>query len=174
MLGSFPNATSVSLGRSSRIPVRELFERLTSLRCLKSLAFGTGNISHDGRAPPCLQSMAQLTDLCIFDGVHYLSDNLIASVKHLTNLTRLCMHARPTRREIYPFVELQKIQDLDVNAVTLFNKHEEILFPSLTNLTQLSFEATHAADLVLLLFFEVRISNSLISETSLHKCLAGH
>ena len=156
MLDAFPNAASLSLECSRGKPVLELFERLSTLKGLKSFAFVAASISFDDSARPYFQSMSQLTDLGIFNGLSGLPDNLIASVKHLTNLTRLHIHTGPPRRQLDPFVELKKIRDLNVNTFTLFNKNGVIMFPSLTNLTRLIFEGSQLGEEHLLNPLEVK------------------
>ena len=165
-MDSFPNATSASARCCRTVPVVELFERLSSLDSLISLTLRFSNPYYDGSVPPCFQSMVQLTYLSIYNGISRLPENLVASVKHLTNLTRLYLHVPPPKLELEPFVELQKIQDLDLNSFTLFNKNEAIMFPSLTNLTRLSFNEFPADEVSLLIpnFTQVTIFSYLGSQ----------
>ena len=159
MFDAFPNATSVSTHGCTTFSVLEVFEHLSSLNSLTSLSVGLSTASYHGSGQPCIQSMTTLSDLSIFNNQASLPDNLIASVKHLTNLTRLYLHGRAPTCQLEPFVELRKIEDLKTHGVALFDKNGAAMFPSLTNLTRLSFRCSYADHSPPLISTAVRVTH---------------
>ena len=176
MIDAFPNATSVSSRDCPTTPVNEMFERLSSLNSLKSLTVIVHSVVPSvGSAVRFLQSMDQLTDLWLVQRTRFSSDNLVEAVKQLTSLTRLHLRLDLADRQQTPFATLRKIQDLEVNANTLFGVNDTFLFPSLTNLTRLSFEVYPGGVSVLFStkvrgFFQIFAFHI----WSLGECLAGN
>ena len=139
LISGFPNTTSLTADHHPRaMSDKELFWRLARLTNLKSLVFTVDSAQLDRNMKPHIQSMAKLTDLSITTfNVHDHNGAAIASLKYLTNLTRLALHSWSLKLRMKPLAELQNIQALDIDTYNLFNERGECMFPSLTKLTYL-------------------------------------
>ena len=137
----FPNAVSVSC-RSDEdgLAIAEMFRFLTSLHNLKTLRFTMREALNTTEGQLLyFQSLPKLTELDLnllcFDPI----DDVRDSMRYLTALTKLkvsIMFQRvcPPR----PFVELERIEDLEVQHFIFSDERGACFFPSLTNLTRLS------------------------------------
>ena len=132
------NATSLKLvNRCEMTSDAKLFERLTSLTNLRSLAFNGGALSLDGSGQPYFQPMTGLTELSLESLCQDVTNDARASIKYLTNLTRLVLHCFSCTPSFHPLDELKNIRELDIDIYSFFNGHGACTFPSLTNLTYL-------------------------------------
>ena len=135
MIGAFPNTTSVSV--TQPIAAIEFSANLVPLRNLKSLSIESGCLFNDLTDTVFFEPMTQLVDLRLECLISDPADTMIASIKYLTNLTRLAVYSGPWISTPVTFLELKKIRELDVCLCHFLDKRGVCLFPSLTSLTRL-------------------------------------
>ena len=137
-LWTIPNATSLSVHyRRQTMSDATLFEHLASLTKLRSLVFDGDFIFFGRSAQPYMESITQLTDLTIQYAFSDPTEDSLASLNCLTNLTKLALRNTTWRFGMDPLVGLQNIQELEIEACYLFGEAGACMFPSLTNLTYL-------------------------------------
>ena len=136
---SFPNTVSVAMVNSeNRISDVEFFQHMAGLTNLESLKLHPIVLLHTGLEQSYFRSATQLTELnlafVVSDGI----EDMLASVDHLTRLTKLRMISGTGRRPTpHVFAKLKTIRELDTDFDLFTDKQGACFFPSLTKLTKL-------------------------------------
>ena len=136
---AYPNAVSVSatLYRET-MAAPYFFNILSSVPNLEFLRIEVCERTPLEPMQQCFQLLPRLTDLSIVVNTEYNADKVIASIVHLTNLTKLHIDCfRPQAPLKRPLVELEKVEHLQITFDLFTDEHGTCLFPSLTKLTRL-------------------------------------
>ena len=144
-MNAFPTATSLSMEhRDVNESVDAVFASLSGLFNLKRLTFGPDSLFFANFVQPYFQSLPQLTDLTLpFAGSEGIGE-MIASIRFLTNLTKLVVLSSEGQvPPPAPLPELEKIRELGIDIALLADQHGNSNFPSLTNLTRLDLVSNH-------------------------------
>ena len=148
---TFPNAIAVSVKRPTcrkqgnpeykPIADSEFFELLSSLAALESLEFDADVISLNAAPALQFQSIPQLKRLEITFNDSNGAGEMVSTVRYLTELTRLkLVDGSWEHQRIDPFIELQKIRELDIEFFLFIDFDGSCAFPSLTDLTRLDLQ----------------------------------
>ena len=144
LAGSFPGTVSLSIdGRNVVMSEARFFTPLTAFCNLKALRFELYHARNADMAQHYFLPLTQLVELDMtLRSNAGVVDNIVSSVRHLTNLTNLKVLA--DRRRLFAkkaFVELKKIRRLHVQFDLFADRQGTCFFPSLTNLTRLEVES---------------------------------
>ena len=154
---AFPNAVSVSMDSFNYTDAEsELSGHLLQLTRLKSFSFGENNIRSVRSRKLNMRSPSNLSNMNLTSHAPDWIDHMIASLSHLTNLTKLVLFLPPGRpQSATPFAELEKISELDVSTRLFGDDEGRCMFPSLTNLTHLGLTDDEVNEEAPVLSFEV-------------------
>ena len=149
----FPRAVRLSSSSNFRFGrLVEAFYSLAHLEQLRQLELNlacTPGIVYE-LLPGYFAALTQLETLCLRNTSCCVT-HISASLKHLTNLTKLQLHSTIVRRSrVDPITHLVKLRALHISHVFLTNENDELLFPPGPNLTRLEVDVGRSSTASLL------------------------
>ena len=149
----FPRAVRLSSSTNFRFGrLVEAFYSLAHLEQLRQLELNlasTSSIVYE-LLPGYFAALTQLETLCLRNTSCCVT-HISASLKHLSNLTKLQLHSTIGRRSrVDPITQLIKLRALHISHVFLTNENDELLFPPGPNLTRLEVDVGRSSTTSLL------------------------
>ena len=134
----FPKATSITMAtREKEISDLDFFRCLTQLPALKLLRLRQKTLSHIPLGQPYFESIPQLTELTLKLSGSIGTASMLASIDHLTGLTKLQLTSGSLYLAPCTFKTLKGIRELKTDFDFFADGHGTCFFPALTNLTRL-------------------------------------